>query len=390
MSSNNKITISETPDSRPSKFGTPTKKTGNTIRSSIDLELQLGFEKNPLDKPSSDFRDAESWFSQAKQTAETAAVEETDKVARPEQASRKSFPAWGTGRSSRHIDEHQQHQDDTYFPPPATDRSSFFRSSFFGGVPRPTLEHTAPLPPDRAATKRPMGPRQLNGGTGRTATPDDYQLRSMKSIQSVSARSQNDSLKDMYDSDPADMLSTPLWYFQLRVWINGIILLCSIIAAAIMTSVSGQPVAPSTLSSRFWIATSLFSILISLVQVIFYYTKGSKMLYHYDTPFLLITSSTSASGLTKGLTKKDLYLPATDMIAHSLIVIFWIGTLSDVGMGIGSCRAATLSANVSTNICTGLEAAVSFGVATIVGFVFTTGMKSWELYSNMGLIRKAV
>ncbi|KAJ3018102.1 UNVERIFIED_CONTAM: hypothetical protein HDU68_011317 [Siphonaria sp. JEL0065] len=404
-SPNKKITLSET-RIKAAASPTPNGKKGNAIRSSIDLELQLGFEKNPLDKPSADFRDAEAWFSEAKQTAEketkkeTATANNNNSSKRPD---RKSFPLW-SNRTSKHADLVDDQNDVPYAPPPAADRGSFFRSSFFGGVPRSTLEQTSPLPPDRTTLKRPMGPRQqLNGGNAGLSTlprvptqtqqqqqQHDVQLRSIKSSQSVGGRSQNDSVKDLYDSDPAEMLNTPLWYFQLRVWINAAILLCSIIAAAIMAGVAGQPVAPNTLSSRFWIATSLISILITVTQIVFYYAKGSKMLYHYDTPFLLITSSASGTGLVKGLAKRDLYLPAVDMITHGLVVIFWIGTLSDVGTGIGGCRSSSLTLGISASVCTGLEAAVSFGVASIFGFVFTLGMKSWELYTNLGLIRKAV
>ncbi|KAI9356740.1 hypothetical protein DFJ73DRAFT_774928 [Zopfochytrium polystomum] len=42
------------------------------FRYSGDLELQLGFEKNPLDKPSSEFRNADSWFKTVKEGTESA------------------------------------------------------------------------------------------------------------------------------------------------------------------------------------------------------------------------------------------------------------------------------------------------------------------------------
>ncbi|ORY51478.1 hypothetical protein BCR33DRAFT_712524 [Rhizoclosmatium globosum] len=362
-----KIKVLETPEARGNKAEAG-KKPG--IRSSIDLELQLGFERNPLDKPSSDFRDADSWFSKAKQTAETTA-----EPARPENASRKSFGLFGASRSSRYETNDQQHQQQSNdAAQEAGGRRSIFRNSLFGGGDQPSL-------PPRATNKRPMGPRALDG-----QPQQDFQLRSVGTVKGA------DSGQGWDDSDPADLLSAPHYLYQMRMWVNALLLLAAILAASVMGGLAGVPAAPSQLSSRFWIFTSVLSIVVAVFQIVYFHYWGHKLMYHYDAPFLLLSSTGlgTGSGSTRNLNRSDLYLPGFDFILHVLLLIFWIGTLSDVGTGIGSCRSVSLSLNTSTGVCTGFEAAVAFGVIAIVGVIFTTGMKAWELYQNLAMIKRAL
>ncbi|KAJ3141364.1 hypothetical protein HK100_007792, partial [Physocladia obscura] len=385
------------------------------IRSSIDLELQLGFEKNPLDKPSSEFRDAESWFSQAKQTAEISAAEQTAAAAAAEKDKEKRgtrdrrrnnsssnvlLAAATTstfGRTSARVaataaaaagsggggdgnaqQTPQQQADAEYVSPSTLQRSSFFRSSFFGGVPNNvrTLERSAAVASPTSAQRRPMGPRGPSALPTPTAATTSVAINDNANtypnanadlqLQSFSVRNGTlSSSKDAYDLDPAEMLKTPVWYLQLRVWMYGLIFLSAFLAAVSVGAVASSSVAPSKTSVHFWIAVSIITLVVALAELLFFIRYGAKMLYHYDSPFLILTSSQSNpnnnGGLTKSLVRRDIFLPIFDLALHSVLTIFWIATLADFGTTIGSCRTETLNLGIGAGVCTGFEAGVSFG-----------------------------
>ncbi|KAJ3348821.1 hypothetical protein HDU83_001023 [Entophlyctis luteolus] len=389
--SSSKLKISNTPGSS-SSVATSAQQKKTAIRSSIDLELQLGFEKNPLDKPSTDFRDAESWFSQAKQTAEKSAAA----------AEKKNKRGGSSRRQGRGDVEATGGADDEELPyvAPEKNGNSFFRSSFFGGIPANvrTLERKVTVTTESTAAPssrvRPMGPRGINsvplppqpGGTSNNGYPLDTLTDAERSMMTMR------TLKgEVIEIDPADMLKTPAWYLQLRVWVYGLIAFSALIGGCIMLGLMSSPVAPSSKSTIFWIVISAISVIVAIIELIFFLRSGAKMLYHYDSPFLMLIASTNPnSTTTKTLSKHDLTLPIADLVVHVLLTIFWIITLADIGTAIGGCRTEILNLSLSASVCTGFEAVVSFGVISILSIVFATGMKGWETYSNFALMRNAV
>ncbi|KAJ3253367.1 hypothetical protein HDU77_004564 [Chytriomyces hyalinus] len=361
---------------------------GKKIRSSIDLELQLGFEKNPLDKPSSDFRDADQWFSRAKESAETAAAEEISKPSKAQQRISAGFGLWRNRASNYSNIEGQQQQqqqvqgnEEAYTRPKNENRASFFRGSFFGGVPRDMRggSDNIPLP---ASSKRPMGPRSLDIGSqvqmasvGKTTLPRNY------------ATQQGDETLD-----PSASLSVTVWYFQLRVWVFLVILFASALGAAIVGGLSTNILAPPRLTSNFFIFTACFTLLVALVTLLLFILRGSTMMYHYDAPFLLLFSSSSSNNnqLDHSLTKRDAITVWVDIGLHALLLLFWVATLADLGVKIGGCRTGALVLRIDSSACTGFEAGLGLGVVVLIAEVFVLGMKAWELYGNLALIRKAI
>ncbi|KAJ3388852.1 hypothetical protein HDU84_009359 [Entophlyctis sp. JEL0112] len=347
--SSSKLKISNTPGSS-SSVATSAQQKKTAIRSSIDLELQLGFEKNPLDKPSTDFRDAESWFSQAKQTAEKSAAA----------AEKKNKRGGSSRRQGRGDVEATGGADDEELPYVAPEKNG---NSFF----------SVPLPPQPGGTSN-------NGYPLDTLTDAERSMMTMRTLKG-----------EVIEIDPADMLKTPAWYLQLRVWVYGLIAFSALIGGCIMLGLMSSPVAPSSKSTIFWIVISAISVIVAIIELIFFLRSGAKMLYHYDSPFLMLIASTNPnSTTTKTLSKHDLTLPIADLVVHVLLTIFWIITLADIGTAIGGCRTEILNLSLSASVCTGFEAVVSFGVISILSIVFATGMKGWETYSNFALMRNAV
>ncbi|TPX76375.1 hypothetical protein CcCBS67573_g02326 [Chytriomyces confervae] len=329
--------------------GDRSKKNG--IRSSIDLELQLGFEQNPKDKPSSDFRDADKWFTQARETAENETAAE---IAKPDRASvRSSFArfasGFGLGRNSRILTDAESRMS---IPPhQLAQDSNVYRESGLSDT------YHAPLPSATSPHRRPLGPRFEGVTTS----------RSSKSL----------------DSDPIHM------FLQLRIWICIAVMLGSLTASGVMATLTSSQVSPSRASTQFFIFTGSVSVLVAFAEVVFFLILGDKMLYHYDAPFLLLMSNNSTP-TSRVLSKRDLFLPFANLAVHGCLLLFWLATLADIGSKIGSCRSVALTLRVSTATCTGFEAVIGLGVAVMVAEVFSTGMKGWEVFSNWNSIRKAM
>ncbi|KAI8829119.1 hypothetical protein BJ741DRAFT_624089 [Chytriomyces cf. hyalinus JEL632] len=235
-----------------------------------------------------------------------------------------------------------------------------------------------PLP---ASAKRPMGPRSLDIGSqvqmasvGKTTLPRNY------------ANQQGGE-----SMDPSASLSVTVWYFQLRVWVFLMIFVASALGAAIVGGLSANILAPPRLTSNFFIFTACATLLVALATLLLFILRGSTMMYHYDAPFLLLFSSSNNNNQQdRSLAKRDAITVWVDIGFHTLLLMFWVATLADLGVKIGGCRTGALVLRTDSSACTGFEAGLGLGVVVLIAEVFVLGMKAWEVYGNLALIRKAI
>ncbi|KAI9328447.1 hypothetical protein DFJ73DRAFT_861676 [Zopfochytrium polystomum] len=360
------------------------------IRYSGDLELQLGFERNPLDKPSSDFRNAEAWFKNVGTNVEPPPLSHQPSLKRglfsaQPQGAEMEYNGPANGDSGKR------------------NSSSVFRSSFmflrnslmparrtaadFEGNPDDTLARGAP---DR---KRPMGPR----GMGDSSYPP-----TMRSPNFGSA---------------AVAIPMPPFYRQHRFFAYLALLFFS--AAALVAAVR-ETALNSSSTGYFLLLVGALSSLAALASLALYAWLGKRLFNYYDAPFLFCQDiptaraipnldneafSSSASddnggeeyrsgnrlktlGRTLGAPlqreRPSPWVPLFDVLSHTVLLIFWAAALAD-----GSTKRASCLSNALANYCNTLTVALIFGALAATVVVVATGFKIYEMW-RFGVFRSVV
>ncbi|KAJ1564365.1 hypothetical protein HK405_015081 [Cladochytrium tenue] len=368
--------------------------TAAKFRYSGDLELQLGFERNPLDKPSSDFRNADAWFKNVR-------IEDVDvsEPARPPPA------AAAAGR-----------QGSVRVPPgaqlgslnrgggsgggPAGQKNNrgsfrnsfmFFRSSFAPRAARTAADFDDPdgaYDDDDARLrtndrKRPLGPRGM-GEAGRRGTAAPHMPGS-----------------------GIDLPMPPL-VRQPRMYTYAAVLIVSALAVVIAATSE----ALTSASPAFFVVASAASAALAAAMLVAYVWLGRRLFNYYDAPFLVCqdislgggSSSPGPSspahsagdeedGTGPGVAARFAQtlsraaplrrptpnpgVPLADLALHAVALLLWIAALADVGAkSIPACSSNPRGAACSTPVL----AAWALGALAALGIAAALLVKCLEFW----------